>query len=130
MTRIDSRTEKPYDVSAHFVWIGERTRQIDGAHVDLLSRIQNPIGVKLGPSTSADDALALAAKLNPDNEPGRLTFITRFGPGKLRDSLPTLVEKVTDAGLEGAWVCAPLPGDTFHQRTAYNTPLSCAVHHD
>ena len=79
MTRIDSRTEQPYDVSGHFVWIGERTRQLDGAHVELLSRIRNPIGVKLGPTTTADDALALAAKLNPANEPGRLTFITRFG---------------------------------------------------
>ena len=69
----------PYDVSAHFVWIGERTRQLDGAHVELLRHIRNPIGVKLGPTTTPDDALALAAKLNPDNEPGRLTFITRFG---------------------------------------------------
>ena len=69
MTRIDSRTETPYDVSGHFVWIGERTRQLDGAHVELLSHIKNPIGVKLGPSTTPDDALALAAKLNPDNEP-------------------------------------------------------------
>ncbi len=82
LTRIDSRTQSPYDVSAHFLWIGERTRQLDGAHVELLSRIRNPIGVKLGPTTSPDDALALAAKLNPDNEPGRLTFITRMGAGQ------------------------------------------------
>ena len=68
LTRIDSRTDLPYDVSAHFVWIGERTRQLDGAHVELLSRIRNPIGVKLGPTTSPDDAIALAHKLNPDNE--------------------------------------------------------------
>ena len=88
LTRIDSRTQTPYDVSGHFVWIGERTRQLDGAHVELLSHIRNPIGVKLGPTTSPDDALALASKLNPDNEPGRLTFITRFGAGKIRDGLP------------------------------------------
>ena len=88
MTRIDSRTQTPYDVSGHFVWIGERTRQLDGAHVELLRHIKNPIGVKLGPTTTADDALALAAKLNPENEPGRLTFITRFGAGKIRDGLP------------------------------------------
>ena len=95
LTRIDSRTATPYDVSAHFVWIGERTRQLDGAHVELFRHIRNPIGVKLGPGTTADDALALAARLNPDNEAGRLTFITRFGAGKIRDGLPDLVEKVT-----------------------------------
>ena len=70
LTRIDSRTDEPYDVSAHFVWIGERTRQLDGAHVELLSKIRNPIGVKLGPTTTPDDALAYSARLNPDNEPG------------------------------------------------------------
>src|SRR3546814_14074300 len=112
MTRIDSRTEKPYDVSAHFVWIGERTRQIDGAHVDLLSRIQNPIGVKLGPTTTADDALALAAKLNTTNEEGRLTLITRFGAGKIREGLPDLVEKVTAEGVNVAWVGAPVHVNT------------------
>ena len=121
MTRIDSRTGTPYDVSGHFVWIGERTRQLDGAHVELMSHIRNPIGVKLGPSTSPDDALALAAKLNPDNEPGRLTFITRFGAGKIRDGLPTLVEKVTAAGLEVAWVCDPMHGNTFEASSGYKT---------
>ncbi|MEO5873403.1 MAG: 3-deoxy-7-phosphoheptulonate synthase class II, partial [Streptosporangiaceae bacterium] len=75
LTRTDSRTGLPYDVSAHFLWIGERTRQLDGAHVEFLSKIQNPIGVKLGPTTSADDVLALIDKLNPLGEPGRLTFI-------------------------------------------------------
>ena len=121
MTRIDSRTSTPYDVSGHFVWIGERTRQLDGAHVELMSHIRNPIGVKLGPSTSADDALALAAKLNPENEPGRLTFITRFGAGRIRDGLPTLVEKVTAAGLEVAWVCDPMHGNTFEASSGYKT---------
>src|SRR6476619_3553153 len=111
MTRIDSRTQLPYDVGAHFVWIGERTRQLDGAHVELLSHIKNPIGVKLGPTTTPDDALALAAKLNPLNEAGRLTFITRFGAHKIRDGLPTLVEKVTAAGLNVAWVCDPMHGN-------------------
>ena len=121
MTRIDSRTDSPYDVSAHFVWIGERTRQLDGAHVELLSRIRNPIGVKLGPNASPDDALALAARLNPDNEPGRLTFITRFGAGRIRDGLPTLVEKVTAAGIEVAWVCDPMHGNTFEASSGYKT---------
>jgi 3-deoxy-7-phosphoheptulonate synthase len=121
MTRIDSRTEEPYDVSGHFVWIGERTRQLDNAHVELLSRIRNPIGVKLGPTTSADDALALAAKLNPANEPGRLTFITRFGAQKIRDGLPDLVEKVTASGIEVAWVCDPMHGNTFEASSGYKT---------
>jgi 3-deoxy-7-phosphoheptulonate synthase len=121
MTRVDSRTDQPYDVSGHFVWIGERTRQLDNAHVELLSHIRNPIGVKLGPTTSPDDALALAAKLNPDNEPGRLTFITRFGAKKIRDGLPDLVEKVTASGIEVAWVCDPMHGNTFEASSGYKT---------
>ncbi len=121
MTRIDSRSQTPYDVSAHFVWIGERTRQLDGAHVELLSRIRNPIGVKLGPTSTADDAIALASRLSPDNEPGRLTFITRMGAEKVRDLLPPLVEKVEAAGLNVAWVCDPMHGNTFSSESGYKT---------
>ncbi|MFY0405840.1 class II 3-deoxy-7-phosphoheptulonate synthase [Solicola sp. PLA-1-18] len=121
LTRIDSRTDQPYDVSAHFVWIGERTRQLDGAHVELLSKIANPIGVKLGPTTTPDDAIALATKLNPDQVPGKLTFITRFGAGKIRDLLPELVEKVTAAGVQAAWVCDPMHGNTFETENGYKT---------
>ncbi|WP_432479824.1 class II 3-deoxy-7-phosphoheptulonate synthase [Nocardioides sp. GXQ0305] len=121
LTRIDSRTQAPYDVSGHFVWIGERTRQLDGAHVELLRHIRNPIGVKLGPSATPDDALALAGRLNPDNEPGRLTFITRFGAGRIRDGLPPLIDKVTAAGVEVAWVCDPMHGNTFEASSGYKT---------
>ena len=121
LTRIDSRTHTPYDVSGHFVWIGERTRQLDGAHVELLSHIRNPIGVKLGPSTSPDDAIALSEKLNPGNVPGRLTFITRMGAGKIRDRLPNLVEKVTAAGVSAGWVCDPMHGNTFEASSGYKT---------
>jgi len=121
MTRRDSRTEQLYDLSGHFVWIGERTRQLSGAHVEMLSHLRNPIGVKLGPTTSADDALALAAKLNPANEAGRLTFITRFGARKIRDGLPELVEKVTASGLQVAWVCDPMHGNTFEASSGYKT---------
>ena len=121
LTRIDSRTDLPYNVSAHFVWIGERTRQLDGAHVELLSRIQNPIGIKLGPTTTPDDALAYAARLNPDNMPGRLTFITRFGADKIREGLPPLVEKVTAEGVQVAWVCDPMHGNTFEASSGYKT---------
>jgi 3-deoxy-7-phosphoheptulonate synthase len=121
MTRIDSRTQLPYDVSGHFLWIGERTRQLDGAHVELLSRVRNPIGVKLGPTTTADDAIALAARLNPDNEAGRLTFITRMGAQKINDHLPPLVEKVEAAGLQVAWVCDPMHGNTYEASSGYKT---------
>ncbi len=121
MTRIDSRTDQPYNVSGHFVWIGERTRQLDGAHVEYFRHIRNPIGCKLGPSATADDALDLAAKLNPDNTPGRLTFITRFGASKIRDGLPPLVEKVTAEGVNVAWVCDPMHGNTFESSTGYKT---------
>lgn len=121
MTRIDSRTDKPYNVSGHFVWIGERTRQLDGAHVEYFRHISNPIGCKLGPTATADDALQLAAKLNPENEAGRLTFITRFGAGKIRDGLPDLVEKVTAEGVNVAWVCDPMHGNTFEASTGYKT---------
>jgi 3-deoxy-7-phosphoheptulonate synthase len=121
LTRIDSRTDQPYDVSGHFVWVGERTRQLDGAHVEFASRIRNPIGVKLGPSTTPDEALALAGKLNPDNRPGRLTFITRLSAGRIRDILPTLIEKVSAAGVEVAWVCDPMHGNGFETSTGYKT---------
>jgi 3-deoxy-7-phosphoheptulonate synthase len=121
LTRIDSRTDLPYNVSAHFVWIGERTRQLDGPHIELLSRIKNPIGIKLGPTTSPDDALAYSARLNPENIPGRLTFITRFGAGRIREGLPALVEKVTAEGLNVAWVCDPMHGNTFEASSGYKT---------
>ncbi len=88
LTRIDSRTGLPYDTSAHFPWIGERTRALGGAHVEFFRHVRNPIGVKLGPSTTPQDALSLIGALNPDNEPGRLTFITRMGAGRIRSGLP------------------------------------------
>jgi len=121
LTRTDSRTGELYDVSGHFIWIGERTRQLDGAHVDLMSRIANPIGVKLGPTTNPDDAIALAAKLNPDQVPGKLTFITRMGTAKVRDHLPTIVDKVTAAGVQVAWVCDPMHGNTFETDNGVKT---------
>jgi 3-deoxy-7-phosphoheptulonate synthase len=121
LTRIDSRTGNPYDVSGHFVWIGERTHDLNGAHVELLSQVRNPLGVKVGPRSSADDLIALAARLNPDNEAGRLTFITRMGTGLIAEHLPPLIEKVTAAGLEVAWVCDPMHGNTYESSTGYKT---------
>lgn len=121
LTRIDSRTQQPYDVSAHFVWIGERTRQLDGAHIDFASKIRNPIGVKLGPKSTVDDALALIDKLDPDREPGRLTFITRMGAGKIREVLPTLVDGVSKSGAQVLWVCDPMHGNTYEAPSGYKT---------
>jgi len=121
LTRIDSRTQLPYDVSGHFIWIGERTRQLDGAHVDFASKVRNPIGIKLGPKSTVEDALALIAKLNPDNEPGRITFITRMGAGTIRQALPALVEGVTKSGAQVLWVCDPMHGNTFESKNGYKT---------
>ena len=121
LTRIDSRTNLPYYVSAHFLWIGERTRQMDGAHMDFASKIQNPIGIKLGPKTTPEDALAMIAKLNPTNEPGRLTFITRMGAGLIREKLPPLLKAVTESGAKVLWVCDPMHGNTFESSTGYKT---------
>ncbi len=113
MTRIDSRTGTPYDVSGHFIWIGERTRQLGGAHVELFRHLRNPIGIKLGPTTTAADALALADRLDPDREPGRLTFITRMGAGKIRSVLPGVITEVMASGRQPVWVCDPMHGNTF-----------------
>jgi 3-deoxy-7-phosphoheptulonate synthase len=121
LTRIDSRTQLPYDVSAHFLWIGERTRQLDGAHIDFAAKIRNPIGVKLGPKSTVDDALRLIDRLDPDREPGRLTFITRMGAGKIREALPALVDGVTKSGAQVLWVCDPMHGNTFEAATGYKT---------
>jgi len=121
LTRIDSRTQLPYDVSAHFLWIGERTRQLDGAHIDFAAKVRNPIGVKLGPKSTVDDALALIDRLDPNREPGRLTFITRMGAGKIREALPALVDGVTKSGAQVLWVCDPMHGNTFEAATGYKT---------
>lgn len=121
LTRIDSRTGKPYDVSGHMVWIGERTRQLDGAHIDFASRIHNPIGVKIGPSTSPDDAIALIDRLNPDRIPGRLTLITRMGAGTIRTALLPIVEKVAAHGSPVVWMCDPMHGNTRTSSTGYKT---------
>jgi 3-deoxy-7-phosphoheptulonate synthase len=121
LTRLDSRTGDAYDTSAHFLWIGERTRQLDGAHVDFLSRVANPIGVKLGPTTTPDDALALAERLNPGRVPGRLTFISRMGAGRVREALPPLVEAVAREQVPVTWVTDPMHGNTITSASGYKT---------
>jgi 3-deoxy-7-phosphoheptulonate synthase len=121
MTRIDSRTGTPYNTSAHFLWVGERTRDLDGAHIDYFSRVRNPIGVKLGPTTSPDDMLRLIDKLDPDREPGRLTFITRMGAGKVRDALPPLLEAIKGHEAAPLWVSDPMHGNGLTTSTGYKT---------
>jgi 3-deoxy-7-phosphoheptulonate synthase len=113
LTRTDSRTGLRYDVSGHLVWVGERTRDLDGAHIEFAASIRNPIAVKIGPSTTPDDALALVERLDPEGEPGRLTFVTRMGRDRVRDALPPVVEKVTASGAVVGWVCDPMHGNTF-----------------
>ncbi len=121
LTRIDSRTGDPYDVSGHFLWIGERTRQLGGAHLDLVSRIRNPIGVKLGPSTTREQAIEMCELLNPDRVPGRLTFITRMGHDKVRTALPPIVSAVTDAGHPVVWCCDHMHGNTIETSDHFKT---------
>lgn len=121
MTRIDQRTGDPYNCSAHFVWIGERTRDPDGAHTEMLSRVRNPLGVKLGPTSTAADALRLMDKLNPEGEPGRLTFIVRAGANKVRDVLPALIEGVEADGRPVTWMCDPMHGNTITSSNGYKT---------
>src|SRR3954454_7913409 len=121
LTRFDEQRQATYDLSAHMVWIGERTRDLDGAHVEFASTLANPIGVKLGPTTAPEDAVALAERLDPDRVPGRLTFITRLGAQRVRDLLPPIVEKVRAAGIAVTWVCDPMHGNTVTTPSGYKT---------
>lgn len=121
MTRIDSRTGDPYNTSGHFLWIGERTRGVDDAHVELLAHVRNPIGVKLGPTTSIDDMRRLVDRLNPEGDEGRLTFITRMGADKIRHALPPLLEAQARDGRPVTWVTDPMHGNTITSSTGYKT---------
>src|SRR5690606_30820078 len=121
MTRIDSRTGLPYDTSAHFIWIGERTRALDEAHVDFFARVRNPIGVKLGPSTDPETMLRLLDRLDPEREPGRLTFITRMGAGQIREKLPPLLEAMRAEGSTPVWVTDPMHGNGLTTPNGYKT---------
>ena len=121
LTRVDSRTGDLYDTSGHFIWVGERTRDLDGAHIDFVSRVRNPIGIKLSNKVHPDDVLRLIDRVDPEREPGRLTFITRMGAKTVRDALPHLVEKVTSSGALVTWICDPMHGNTFESASGYKT---------
>ncbi len=113
LTRLDSLTDDWYDTSAHMLWIGERTRQIDGAHVAFLAGVENPIGVKIGPDIAVDELLALCERLDPERVPGRLTLISRMGAARIGEALAPLLAAVRDAGHPVVWACDPMHGNTF-----------------
>ncbi len=124
MLRMDAEAvggPKLYDLSAHYVWIGERTRQLEGAHVAFAEVIANPIGVKIGPTTSPELAVEYVERLDPNNEPGRLTLVSRLGNGKVRDVLPAIIEKVQASGHHVIWQCDPMHGNTHESSTGYKT---------
>ena len=121
LTRIDSLTGDWYDCSAHMVWIGDRTRQLDGAHVEFMRGIKNPIGLKAGPTMTGDELLALIDRLNPANEPGRLTVIARMGSDKVEKFLPPLLRAVEREGRSVVWACDPMHGNTITASTGHKT---------
>ena len=121
LTRVDSLSDLWYDCSAHLLWIGERTHQLDGAHVEFHAGIENPIGVKLGPSTTPEEAVALCERLNPERRPGRLTFVSRMGADRVGDALPPLLRAVRDSNHPVLWICDPMHGNTFQHESGYKT---------
>ncbi len=121
LCRIDSTTGLPVAGSGHMIWIGDRTRQPDGAHVEFCRGVQNPIGLKCGPSISTDDLKVLIRKLNPENEAGRLTLINRFGAGKVGDHLPRLIRAVEEEGFNVVWSCDAMHGNTIKSASGYKT---------
>ncbi len=128
MTRVDSTSGDWYDTSAHLLWIGDRTRQVDGAHVEFCRGIKNPIGIKCGPSLAPDELLGLLDALNPKNEPGRIVLINRFGAGNVEQYLPALVRKVEGEGRAVVWSCDPMHGNTKKTGNGYKTrPVSAIL---
>ena len=121
LTRVDSLTNDPYACSAHFLWIGDRTRQPDGAHIEFLRGVKNPLGMKVGPTTTTDDLLRICDTLNPANEPGRLTLIARMGAEKVEKLLPPLLRAVQQAGRKVVWLCDPMHGNTTTATSGYKT---------
>jgi 3-deoxy-7-phosphoheptulonate synthase len=121
LTRQDTLTDDYYDCSAHLLWAGDRTRQPDGAHVEFLSGIKNPVGVKLGPAASGDDVVELCERLNPDRVPGRLTLVSRMGADRVADALPPLLDAVRTSDHPVLWMCDPMHGNGFTHASGYKT---------
>ncbi|MGH1414746.1 MAG: class II 3-deoxy-7-phosphoheptulonate synthase [Pelagimonas sp.] len=121
LTRLDSTSGKWLAGSGHMIWIGDRTRQPDGAHVEFASGVLNPVGLKCGPTTTAEDLKILMSKLNPENEEGKLTLIARFGAGNVGEHLPRLIKAVQEEGAKVTWVCDPMHGNTIKSATGFKT---------
>ncbi len=121
LTRVDSITGDWYDCSAHMVWVGDRTRQLDGAHLEFLSGITNPVGAKIGPTCGPDEVVAICERLNPDRQPGRLTLITRFGAARISELLPPVIRAVEAEGHPVVWTCDPMHGNTFTSESGRKT---------
>jgi 3-deoxy-7-phosphoheptulonate synthase len=121
LTRRDSLTDTWYDCSAHLVWLGDRTRQLDGAHVEFLAGVENPVGVKLGPTATPDDVVALCDRLNPTRRPGRITLVSRMGAGRVDTALPPLLHAVSASGNPVVWICDPMHGNTFGHASGFKT---------
>ena len=121
LTRVDSTSGDWYDTSAHMLWIGDRTRQPDGAHIEFVRGIHNPIGIKCGPSIEADELIKLIDIINPSNEEGRITLIARFGVDKIEDHLPSLIKAIESEGKSVVWCCDPVHGNTIKASNGYKT---------
>jgi 3-deoxy-7-phosphoheptulonate synthase len=121
LVRRDSTTGDWYACSAHFLWVGERTRQLDGAHVSFLAGVENPVGVKIGPTATPEEVVGLCERLNPDRVPGRLTLVTRFGAERVREALPPLARAVRETGMPVLWVCDPMHANTFVAPSGHKT---------
>jgi len=121
LTRIDSTSGKWYDVSAHMLWVGDRTRQLEGAHIEFVKGIENPIGIKVGPTSDPEEIVKIIDQINPKNEPGKVTLICRMGADKIDSHLPSIIQKVHNEGKIVVWACDPMHGNTIKSKTGYKT---------
>ena len=121
LTRIDSTSGKWYDVSAHMLWVGDRTRQLDGAHIEFVRGIENPIGIKVGPTTNEEELVKILDHINPENEAGKITLICRMGADKIDSHLPKIIQKIIKEEKNVVWACDPMHGNTIKSNTGYKT---------
>ena len=121
LTRIDSTTGKWYDVSAHMLWVGDRTRQLDGAHIEFVRGIENPVGIKVGPTSDPDELVKIIDYINPNNEAGKITLICRMGADQIDNHLPAIIKKVFKEGKTVVWACDPMHGNTIKSKTGFKT---------
>ena len=121
LTRIDSTSGKWYDVSAHMLWVGDRTRQLEGAHIEFVKGIENPIGIEVGPTSDPEEIVKIIDQINPNNEPGKVTLICRMGADKIDSHLPSIIQKVHNEGKIVVWACDPMHGNTIKSKTGYKT---------